>query len=1130
VRFTDTIHTAHQHGTTTYLEIGPHPTLTTLTHHTLNTTNSNSNSNSPTLTHTLHRNHPEPHTLTTAIATLHTHIAEVDATALLPSHTPARRVPLPAYAFQRDRYWIQNSATRTDSEAATRFGLIWQDHPFLNGATPIAGSRSTLLTGRVTLAAHPWLADHIVAGSALFPGTAMADLLLRVADEVGSGGVEEVVLHVPLVLPAQGAVQLQVLVEEPDEHGRRAVTVAARPEAEAGMEAESQWTKHAAGVLAAAEPAGSPAAKPAAPTMGWAGAVWPPPGAEAVDVDDLYAEFAAAGYEYGPAFTGLTGAWSRGDELFADVRLPEAATGAEEGERGFGIHPALFDAVLHPWRAGGPWLKSDPAAADVENTLLPFSWQGLTLYGTGAEVVRVRLAPADGGALSVQVADSEGNPVLALDALLLRRVPSGTLRTVATPMYRVDWQPVDPTGLMDTPRYAVIGPDAEETAAALRALPPEADLTAHADLAALRTVLDAMTPTPTMVVALTPDTPSTALTFTTGTASILDDPVRAAAAHGLSLIQELVEDERLNGTTLAVVTRGAVEAGETDVPDLAGAALWGLLRSAQSEYPGRFVLVDVDGTPESRSALSSALASGEPQLALRTGVMLAPALVPAEPAESTPADFASAGHDKNDAAAATSTGRADGTGHATSTGHADGTVLLTGCTGALGRRVAVHLARRHGVRHMLLVSRRGPHAPESALLERELTELGVNATFVSCDLADPADVRKAVACVPSEHPLSSVVHTAGVLDDGALAGLTPERIDTVLRAKADAVRNLHEATLGHPLRAFVLFSAAAGLLGRPGQASYAAANAVLDAFARHRRVAGLPAVSLAWGLWDGQDGMSGGLDATALRRLRRDGIMPMPANQALELLDQALTAYQDGPALLVPLLLDSVALRRTAAENGPASVPPLLRTLVKSEVRQHRTTAMPVARHESVPSPAARFAALSAEERATALLDLVSEQVAGVLGHSSATQIDPERPFHEVGFDSLAALELRNRLGRLVDLRLPTTLAFDHPTPRRVAEWIDGELPAAMPAAGTPATDPVLTGIDHVAQAVALMDADDGRRDDVRERLIGLLAALDKPAPGSASTPAEATVADRIGEATDDEIFAFLDEHLDEQQ
>ncbi|WP_190201917.1 type I polyketide synthase, partial [Streptomyces djakartensis] len=1042
--------------------------------------------------------HPEPETLTTALATLHTN---GHTTTLHTPHTPTHHLDLPTYPFQRNRYWMPNSAAytrRSDAEAAARLGLARQDHPFLTGATSIVGSGATLLTGRVTLAAHPWLADHTVAGAVLFPGTAFADLLLHVAEETGPGSVEELTLHVPLVLPAQGAVQLQVLVEAPDERGRRAVTVAARPEEETGAE----WTTHAAGVLAGAEPA-----TPEVDWADWAAGAWPPPGAEAVDVDELYAEFAAAGYDYGPAFTGLTGAWRRGDEVFADVSLPEAVAGPGDEERRFGVHPALFDAALHPWRVGGPWRESGADADGGQSTLLPFSWQGLTLYGTGAERVRVRLAPSDGGgSFSVRAADPAGNPVLALDALVLRRVPSSTPGArPAVPMYRIDWQPVDSTSLVGTRRYAVVGADAEETAEVLRAFLPDAHVTGHADLTALRAALDAMAPRPepALVVALIPGSPPPASEATSA-----PDPVRATLAHGLSLVQALIEDERLTtGTTLAVLTRGAVEATETDVPDLAGAALWGLVRSAQSEYPGRFRLLDVDDSPESRAALATALASDEPQVALRAGVMLAPALAPAGAAGSpAPAD-----------SAPTAQGM-------------DGTVLLTGCTGALGRRVAVHLARRHGVRRMLLVSRSGPNAPESAALERELTDLGVHTSFVSCDLADPADVRKAVAGVPSEHPLTGVVHTAGVLDDGALARLTPERIDTVLRAKADAVRHLHEATLGHPLRAFVLFSAAAGLLGRPGQASYAAANGVLDAFARLRRAAGLPAVSLAWGLWDERDGMAGGLDATGLRRLRRDGILPMPADQALELLDQALTTYRDGPALLVPLLLDSAALRRTARENGPASLPPLLRSLVPSHQRRHRTTTATSVRDESGPGPSASLAALPAKERMTVLLDMVGEQVAGVLGHASATEIDPERPFHEIGFDSLATLELRNRLGRLVGLRLPSTLAFDRPTPRKVAEWINAELPAANPAPGTSAEDPVLTGIDQMARAIARMGAEDGRRADVRQRLVGLLTALDRPASGADSTRAAATtVADRLDEATDDEIFAFLDEQLDEQ-
>ncbi|WP_283164965.1 type I polyketide synthase [Streptomyces sp. HU2014] len=1089
VRFADGLRAARATGADVFLEIGPQAVLSGMAAHCFD-----DEPEAPLLVPTLRRDHPEPEALAAALATLHTRVAELDGAAVY-GHADGRRVPLPTYAFQRRTYWASGSAPGHGTAAAAHFGLVWKDHPFLTGETPIAGSGATLFTGRLSLADHPWLADHAVSGSVLLPGTAFADLLLRVAEEVGAGAVEEFDLRAPLALPERGATRVQVLVDAPDARGLRAVTVAARPEHPGPYGEEPEWTEHAGGVLAPV--------RPAAPGAAWAAGAWPPPRAEKVDVDELYEGFAAGGYGYGPAFTGLTGVWRRGTEVFAEVRLPGAAGGAG----GFGIHPALFDAALHPWRAGG--LLSE--AAGDPGTLVPFSWQGVSLYATGSDTLRVRLAPArDGGAFSVHAADATGAPVLALDALTLRPVALDPDEAGPAPMYRVDWRPVPSPGpgAPATARtWPVVGAATDDVAAALRAL-PGADPAPYVRLAALREALDGGAPVPGIVV-VPP--------FGTEPGPDADpDPVRAYLRRGLSLVQEWAGDERLAGSRLVVLTRNAVEAGDTDVPDLAGAALWGLLRSAQAEYPDRFTLVDLDGSPASRAALPVALASDEPQLALRAGALLAPALAPL-PAPAPAAD-----------------GTATGSGAAFDT---EGTVLITGCTGALGRRVAPHLARRHGVRRMLLVSRSGPDAPGAAALERELTGLGVSVTFAACDLADPADVGKTVAAVPPENPLTAVVHTAGVLDDGALAGLTPERIDTVLRSKADAVRNLHEATEGLPLRAFVLFSAAAGLLGRPGQASYAAANGVLDAFARTRRAAGLPAVSLAWGLWDERDGMAGGLDNVARHRLRREGIAPMPPAQGLGLLDRALAAHRDGdgPAVLVPLLLDRPALRRLAAERGPGAVPPLLRALVPAGPR--RTAAAQAAGAGDAgrdgSGEAARIAALPGEERAAALLELVTGQVADVLGHASAAEVDPERSFREIGFDSLAAVELRNRLGRLVGLRLPTTLAFDRPTPKEMAEWLDGELP--RPAAGASVTDApdtgsVLDGIEQLARTVALMDADDGLRTDVRERLAGLLAAFDAPRPAAAGVSATAeapvTVADRIDEATDDEIFAFLDEQL----
>ncbi|MFD9130758.1 beta-ketoacyl reductase, partial [Kitasatospora sp. NPDC059571] len=384
---------------------------------------------------------------------------------------------------------------------------------------------------------------------------------------------------------------------------------------------------------------------------------------------------------------------------------------------------------------------------------------------------------------------------------------------------------------------------------------------------------------------------------------------RAAALHAHRLAQQWATDQGPADARLVVLTRGAVAVGDDeDLTDPVHAPVWGLLRSAQSENPGRIVLVDLDEDADSLRALPAALASGEPQLAVRRGTVQVPRLarVPVT------ADHA---QDRVGAAAF----------------DPDGTVLVTGGTGALGALVARHLVTRHGVRHLLLTSRRGADAPGAAELVADLAALGAEATVTACDTGDRAALADLLAAVPADHPLTGVVHTAGVLDDGVVTALTPERLEAVLRPKIDAAWHLHELTAGLDLAAFVLFSSSAGVLGGPGQANYAAGNAFLDALARHRRARGLPAVSLAWGLWapDGDAaGMSGSLDAADVARMSRAGFAPLPSAEALDLLDRAL-AQPD--AVLVPMRFEPAAVR---AQGDPEAVPHLLRGLVRLPARR----------------------------------------------------------------------------------------------------------------------------------------------------------------------------------------------------
>ncbi|MFI9724513.1 type I polyketide synthase [Streptomyces sp. NPDC052396] len=439
----------------------------------------------------------------------------------------------------------------------------------------------------------------------------------------------------------------------------------------------------------------------------------------------------------------------------------------------------------------------------------------------------------------------------------------------------------------------------------------------------------------------------------------------------------------------------------------------------------------------------------------------------------------------------------------------EGTVLITGGSGALGTEVARHLVRTHQARHLLLASRRGPDAPGTAELTAELAALGASsARAVACDLADRAAVAELLAAIPDGHPLTAVVHTAGVVDDGVLESMTPERIDTVFRPKADGAWHLHELTRDRDLADFVLFSSAAGTLGAAGQANYAAANAFLDALAAHRRDTGLPAASLAWGLWSATGGMGGGLAGADLERVSRSGVAGLSTEDGLALFDAALATERP---VWLPVRFDTRALR-TAAEQG--AVPPLLRGLVEA----------PAVRAQEAPAGAAdalrqRLTALAPEERHPAVLELVRGQIAIVLGHPNPDGVDAQRPFKDLGLDSLTAVELRNRLGAATGLTLPSTLVFDHPTPAALTDTIEAELLAGL---GSPA-DPFLARLDDWAAGLAAAPLDEEERGQVAARLRALAQRWEETAPAQA---AGTSVADELDLATDEEVIDFISNEL----
>ncbi len=1022
-----------------------------------------------------------------------------------------------------------------------------------------------------------------------------------------------------------------------------------------------------------------------------------------MDLSGLYPRLAGSGLGYGPVFQGLRALWRRDGELFAEVVLPHEQ---HDAAGRFGIHPALLDAALHAGLAEG-----------VDAVRLPFSWTGVSLYATGATALRVRLVPRGEDGLSLAVADQGGAPVAEVDSLVTRVVSEGRLQAARAPernpLLRVDW-----TGraLPDTEpgRVIVLGAD---------------DLDLGWETCADLDALAALAPAATVVLACA--APAAEAEAQAG-AEADTEADTAAAVHAevhrvLAVVQRWLADERFAEATLAVVTRGAVAAGNGEsVRDLVHAPLWGLLRSAQSENPDRFVLADVDGRGSSRAVLGRALASGEQQLALRDGRLSVPrlvrasagrtlqpptdgsawrldtagkgtlenlALLPSPQASAplapghvrlsvrasginfrdvllglgvvdqdvmggeaagvvlevapdvtdlAPGDrvmglvmgsfgpvavvdrrllvplperwtyaegasvpvafltaymglvdlaglragesvlihaatggvgiaalqlarhlgaevFATAGPAKwetlralgvpeeriassrspafeervraaagergvdvvlnslagefvdaslrllaSDGGRFLEMGKTDireaeqvaadhpGVSYlwydlvSAEAGHVarmfaemmplfhsgalrpiptsawdvrravdafrfmsqarhvgklvltmppaafdpSGTVLVTGGTGGLGGLVARRLVTEHGVRHLLLLGRRGHAAEGAEALCAELAAAGARVTIAACDSADREALAAVLAEVPREHPLTGVVHAAGVLDDALVGSLTPEQVDAVLRPKVDAAWHLHELTRHMDLAAFVLFSSAAGTLGTPGQGNYAAANVFLDALADLRRAQGLPGVSVAWGLWARASGMTGHLDAGDLARLRRAGLSALSDAEGLEMFDAALGADR---APVVAVRLDTGAVRASG------TVHPLLRQLVGAPARR-AVTAGPADAQPGGQGLRERLAARPAAERARMLLRLVRDQAALVLGHETSAAIGDHQAFKEFGFDSLTAVELRNRLNTATGLRLPPTLIFDYPTAAALGEHLLREL------------------------------------------------------------------------------------------
>ncbi|WP_233528799.1 type I polyketide synthase [Antrihabitans stalagmiti] len=1028
VRFADGISAAKAVGGSRFVEVGPDAQLSAVI-------------DADAVVAVQRRGRSQVQTLVRAVADAHCHGVSVEWARFF-AGVGGQRVDLPSYAFQRQRYWqVAPSAEPTPR------GFENMTHPFLGAAVALAASGERVVTGRLSTASQPWLADHVVFGSVLLPGSALVELACAAGGLAGCARIEELVLESPVVFEPGDAVAVQVSIAAPDAKGHRTVVIYSSLESDGEPAA---WVRNAAGSLspATADDIGN--------RTSMNGDVWPPDDATPVSTADLYAKLNKLGYEYGPTFQCTRSVWRRGDaELWAEVELVGGASG-------FGIHPAILDAAFHAATA---------AASDrlkPGQVLLPFVFREVQVYRPDVTAVRVAMQVEADGVRAVVATDAAGLPVWSISALDARGVTAKSLRSDER-LFAVDWLPV--VGAAELP---VGGPvwgigDPVELGVVVRWFADVAAVVEARDLPASKE----HEPPPVAVVL-----PCAGHTGSAEIATHVDEMTNAAL---LTLQDWLAADMSV---PLLVVTNGAVamRAGPTQAP-LAQAAVWGLVRSAQLEFPGRFVLIDVDADADFEKTWPTAVSGLESQLLLRDGRLSAPRLVPIEPVPAA----AGLGWD------------------------ADGSVLITGGGGALGAVVARHLASEHGIKHLVLASRRGAGATGdyrrgAEELTAELTALGAQVRWVACDVSDRESVASMLAGIDPEHPLTAVVHTAGVLDDGVLSALTPDRMREVLAPKAVGAWHLHELTRHLDLAGFVLFSSVAGTVGAPGQANYAAANAYLDALAEYRRSQGLQAISVAWGLWDLTAGMAGSLDRNDRARMNRNGLVAMSSNEALELFELALTSDR---STVVAARFDRAGVQAQVTAFG--SVPPMLRGFVRSSARAADGEETAAAKAALV----IRLSRLSEDERSGVLSDLVRGHVAAVLGHPSPDAVDPDLAFQDLGFDSLAAVEFRNRLANATGVTLAATVAFDHPTPKALATHLISVLSTEQ------GPDPLDNALEALAAQLDTRALGVEETRQVVTRLRRILARIDDGDPDRSGV-----YDDDIRGATEDELFDLLDGEL----
>jgi thioester reductase-like protein len=942
VRFREGIETLQNFGVRVYFELGPHSVLAPMAMACL----SDEAQSVTSVLHSLRKDKEDVAEVVSGLAALHCHGVSVDWEAFFSPYANGPAT-LPTYAFQRQRHWLDAPKRPVAAREQT-----------LSGSYPLSGARVDLSAGLIlhTVEIGPafqaYLGDHVVYDHIVVPGAFYLAVLLAIAESHWPGlpiAVADVEFIRALTFKGKGdstTLYVELMPSDDTVPGYQATVFTL----EEGRRAERALAKLEPVLrLPLADHSSLDVTAPLGST----------------DFSSFRTHMQNIQISWGPKWW-----WMR---QVADA-TGQATLGYFEGPEGVPTNDApLPGGFIDNTFALSLWTgKHSVTARDTPQ--LPFSVGRLVWYGRreapAYAELRERHSSAESSLADLRYWDSRGVPLGHMEAYSSRRAPLerfiGT--TIPARLYAVQWQVLSVVSKLPSKRWAVLGEDGFGLTHTLSAQHYADVLAIAKDAAGGRVV-------PEVVVVM----PSTTA-----------DPLASSIALMLSL-QAWYTDESLAGIHLVVITRRATAVHERDDGiDPTGAALWGLVRSVQSESAHRKItLVDIDDALESLPAIPEAVASNEPQLSIREGVLRVPRVVAVRTAPPAPAATA------------------------TSAFAATGTVFITGGTGALGALVARHLVRAHGVRQLLLASRRGISAPGARELREDLEREGACVSVVECDVAEQSSLALALSGIPREHPLTAVIHTAGVLDDGVLTSLTPQKFSRVFSAKVIAAQNLHELTKNSNLSAFVLFSSLAGVLGAAGQANYAAANCFLDALAHLRHVQGLPAVSLAWGPWAG-DGMAAQLTEADRSRMARQGMPPMSAQQGLELFDAALTRPE-------PMLVASRISRQDLLVRGPAC-PTILRSLIGPLSPTAQAVAEP-----TIGSFANRLASTPASQQLSLIAEILRTEVAVTLGLASS-EIRDDKFFAEYGLDSLMAIEFRNRIRALADVQLPVSALFDHPT------------------------------------------------------------------------------------------------------